>query len=145
MTDSSLLDRLIRRLDVQAWGDDRYRGGSGVGGVTAADRLFGGLVVAQATVAALRHVAVTSREFALHSLHSYFLRPGRAEQDIELRVQTTKAGRRFQARRPTSAPTNLQRQKRAWKLLYRRHCLSLMLYLQFLRHQKIISSLKWPV
>jgi acyl-CoA thioesterase-2 len=91
---ATTLDRLIRRLDLRTTDADRYIGGAGAGGVTADDRLFGGLVVAQATVAAAR----TVDEFFLHSMHAYFLRPGRAERDIEFRVERSKQGRNFHVR-----------------------------------------------
>lgn len=71
-----------------------FVGGAGEGGVTANARLFGGLVAAQATMAAQR----TVEEFPLHSLHAYFLRPGRADSDIEYHVQHTKQGKNFAAR-----------------------------------------------
>ena len=94
MTTPTLLDRLIRRLDLQPAGPDNFTGGAGTGGVTTDDRLFGGLVVAQAAVAAAR----TAGEFAMHSMHAYFLRPGRPEADIEFRVSRSKEGRNFKVR-----------------------------------------------
>tara|TARA_A100001037_G_scaffold301671_1_gene331692 strand:- start:1899 stop:2723 length:825 start_codon:yes stop_codon:yes gene_type:complete len=90
----SLLGRLVRRFDLEQAGEDRYVGGAGTGGVTESDRLFGGLVAAQAAIAAAR----TASEFSLHSLHTYFLRPGRPDRDIEFRVQRAKQGRNFQVR-----------------------------------------------
>ena len=48
----SLLQRLIKRLDLQQRETDVYTGGSGEGGVTENSRLFGGMVAAQATMAA---------------------------------------------------------------------------------------------
>lgn len=71
-----------------------FIGGAGEGGVTADARLFGGLVAAQAAVAALR----TVETFPLHSLHAYFLRPGRPDADIEYRVTRSKDGRNFNVR-----------------------------------------------
>ena len=65
-----------------------------MGGVTTDDRLFGGLVAAQAAVAAAR----TAPEFTLHSLHTYFLRPGRPDADIEFRVARAKEGGNFRVR-----------------------------------------------
>jgi len=69
--------------------------------VTENARLFGGLVAAQATMAALQ----TVDEFPLHSLHAYFLRPGRAEADINFHVDRSKQGRNF-AVRSVSAEQN---------------------------------------
>jgi len=71
-----------------------FIGGAGEGGVTENARLFGGLVAAQATMAAVQTVG----EFPLHSLHAYFLRPGRAERDIEFHVSHSKQGRNFAVR-----------------------------------------------
>ena len=64
----SLLQRLIKRLDLQQRETDVYAGGSGEGGVTENARLFGGMVAAQATMAAQLSVD----DFPLHSLHAYF-------------------------------------------------------------------------
>ena len=125
----TLFDKLIQRLTLRkapdADGDTVFIGGSGSGGVTANARLFGGLVAAQATVAAVNAVtanlpgsspqlssqlssqhpgdtatnaAAPESAMPLHSLHSYFLRPGRADSDIEYRVQNAKDGRNFKVR-----------------------------------------------
>jgi acyl-CoA thioesterase-2 len=83
----------MARLDLEQAGEDTFVGGSGRGGVTVEDRLFGGLVASQASVAAAR-----TTSFPMHSLHTYFLRPGRAEQDIEYRVSRAKQGRNFHVR-----------------------------------------------
>lgn len=90
----SLLQRLLRRLDLQQSTKDCYLGGAGEGGVTANARLFGGLVAAQAAMAASLNVD----NLPMHSLHAYFLRPGRAHKPIEFRVTTIKQGRNFQVR-----------------------------------------------
>jgi acyl-CoA thioesterase-2 len=58
-------------------------------------RLYGGLVAAQAVVAA----GCTVPELPLHSLHGYFLRPGAAQTPITYRVERSKEGRNFHARR----------------------------------------------
>ncbi len=58
-------------------------------------RLFGGLVAAQAVVAA----GSTVEERALHSLHAYFLRPGRPGVPISLAVERIRDGRSFTTRR----------------------------------------------
>lgn len=91
----TLLERLLKRLDLASAGTDRFLGGSGEGGVTNGTRLFGGLVASQATMAAMRTV---EPPLTLHSLHAYFLRPGRAERDITFNVIRTKQGRNFQVR-----------------------------------------------
>lgn len=86
--------KLLRRLDLTASANDTFVGGSGVGGVTADNRLYGGLVAAQAVVAAARTVP----QLALHSLHAYFLRPGRPDKPIVYHVDHIKRGRNFHAR-----------------------------------------------
>ncbi len=88
-------ERLLRRLQLTEVRDDVFLGGAGEGGVGAPSRLFGGLVAAQATMAALKS---TTHDVALHSLHTYFLRPGKPDSDIEYRVTRTKEGRNFHVR-----------------------------------------------
>jgi acyl-CoA thioesterase II len=91
---SNGIDRLLRRLALQDLEQDVYRGGAGEGGIGGDSRLFGGLVAAQAFVAAQN----TVMNLHVHSLHAYFLRPGRALNDIEYRVTRSKEGRNFQVR-----------------------------------------------
>jgi acyl-CoA thioesterase-2 len=90
----TLLDRLIARLQLDPADNDVFLGGAGSGSVTANERLFGGLVAAQATMAAM----LTVSEFPIHSLHSYFLRPGRPDAEIEFHVTHSKQGRNFAVR-----------------------------------------------
>jgi acyl-CoA thioesterase-2 len=59
-------------------------------------RVFGGQVLAQALVAAMRTM-VEGR--APHSLHSYFLRPGDIQKEIAFSVEVLRDGRSFSARR----------------------------------------------
>ena len=63
---------------------------------TPLQRVFGGQVLAQALVAAARTVAVTR---VLHSLHAYFLRPGRTDIPIVYDVETIRDGGSFSSRR----------------------------------------------
>ena len=63
-------------------------------------RLFGGLVAAQALRAATRTVRP---EHAPHSLHAYFVRPGRPGVTIEHRVDRTRDGRSFTTRHVDSS------------------------------------------
>ena len=58
-------------------------------------RVFGGLVVAQALVAASRTVA----ERAPHSLHAYFILPGDPSMPIVYEVERVRDGRSFTTRR----------------------------------------------
>lgn len=59
-------------------------------------RVFGGQVLAQALTAATRTV---SKERLVHSLHSYFLRPGDVAKDIRFSVEILRDGKSFSARR----------------------------------------------
>ncbi len=59
-------------------------------------RVFGGQVLGQSLVAAIRTVEPT-RE--VHSMHAYFLRAGDADQPITFGVQRLRDGRSFSARR----------------------------------------------
>lgn len=87
----SPLAGLLRRLDLETRPGDRFEASPGRG----AGRLFGGLVAAQAVVAAGRTVPGA----ALHSLHAYFLRPGRHGAPIHLDVDRIRDGRTFATRR----------------------------------------------
>ena len=59
-------------------------------------RVFGGQVLAQSLVAAMRTVA---DERLVHSMHAYFLRPGDVEQPITFSVDRIHDGRSFSTRR----------------------------------------------
>ena len=85
------LARLLSQLDIHADGVDAFAAAPGRG----SGRLFGGLVAAQAVVAAGRSVEGA----ALHSLHAYFLRAGRADGAIRYAIERTRDGRRFSSRR----------------------------------------------
>jgi acyl-CoA thioesterase II len=87
----SPLARLVHRLDLDAEGTDEYTDAAG----RRSGRLFGGLVAAQAVVAAGRSVEGA----LLHSLHAYFLRAGREDRAIRYQVERTRDGRRFASRR----------------------------------------------
>jgi acyl-CoA thioesterase II len=87
-------DTVLGILDLEELDTDLYRG---FNETTLAGRvnLFGGQVAAQA----LRAAALTVPEGRLpHSLHGYFLRPGRAERTVILRVDRDRDGRSFSAR-----------------------------------------------
>ncbi len=66
-------------------------------GGRAAQRLFGGQVAAQACIAAARSLEAGT-DHRLHSLHGYFLRPGRGGEPIRYAVRALKDGRNFSAR-----------------------------------------------
>lgn len=59
-------------------------------------RVFGGQVLAQSLVAAIR---TTAPDRFVHSMHGYFLRPGSVEQPITFSVDRIHDGRSFSTRR----------------------------------------------
>lgn len=83
---------LLAQLDLEALDADLFQGDPGPG----SGRLFGGLVAAQCAVAAGRTV---EDDRQLHSLHGYFLRPGRHEIPIRFSVDRIRDGRSFTTRR----------------------------------------------
>ncbi len=89
--DQGPLEGLIASLDLERASEDLFVGdpGSGEG------RLFGGFVAAQSTVAVGRTVETAT----LHSLHAYFLRPGRYGVPIEFAVDRIRDGRSYTTRR----------------------------------------------
>ena len=86
--------KLLARLQLDQASEWEYVGGAGIGGTTVANRLYGGLVLAQTGMAAMR----TVEGFVLHSVHGHFLRPGQPDQDIHFLVDPVKQGRNFQVR-----------------------------------------------
>lgn len=64
----------------------------------AYDNLFGGQIVAQSLVAA----DATVKGFSVHSLHGYFLRPGKADVFVEFDIDRVRDGRRFSSRQVTA-------------------------------------------
>ncbi len=87
------LARLIRLLDVEEIEVDLYRGTNTDEGWA---RVYGGQVVAQALAAAQRTVA---DDRAVHSLHSYFIRPGEPRIPILYKVERERDGASFTTRR----------------------------------------------
>ena len=92
MADRSALDRLLALLTLDALDRDLFLGETPGG----EGRLFGGLVAAQATMAALR---TAPPERTLHSLHAYFLLPGHHGVPIRFVVHRIRDGRSFATRR----------------------------------------------
>lgn len=88
------LDGLLRALDVEPVGDDRFRAD---GEPARFDRVFGGQIVAQALVAA----SATVPGKAPHSLHAYFVEGGAPEQPVDLAVDRVRDGRSMSTRRVT--------------------------------------------
>jgi acyl-CoA thioesterase-2 len=87
------LESLIERLELDPLDRDLYLGDPGPG----EGRLFGGMVAAQSVVAAYR--TVESGDRPLHSLHAYFLRPGRHDLPIRFVVDRIRDGKSFTTRR----------------------------------------------
>jgi len=94
------IDDLCERLKLDPLDRDLFLADPGQG----TGRLFGGLVAAQAVMAALATVGGQKRADApgaplLHSIHAYFLRPGRYELPIRFVVDRIRDGRTFTTRR----------------------------------------------
>ncbi|WP_295659173.1 acyl-CoA thioesterase II, partial [uncultured Nocardioides sp.] len=87
------VDGLLRLLELEDLDVDLYRGTQPE---TTRQRVFGGQVAAQALVAGARSV---DTEYSLHSLHSYFLRPGDTRVPIIYDVERIRDGRSFATRR----------------------------------------------
>jgi acyl-CoA thioesterase II len=94
------VDRLLRLLEVEAVGPDRFRVENPDAGF--GERVFGGQVAAQSLRAAATTVEV---DHAVHSLHAYFLRPGRVGVPIVYDVERTRDGRSFTTRRVLASQT----------------------------------------
>ncbi len=89
---SEVLEELIRVLDLEQLGPNKFVGHSPA---DTRKRVFGGQVAAQALIAAGRTVA----DGRVHSLHSYFLRPGDIKVPILFEVDRIRDGRSFKTRR----------------------------------------------
>ncbi len=87
---SPQLARLLKLLQLDQLDRDLFLGDPGKG----EGRLFGGLVAAQCVTAAYRTVETGS----MHSLHAYFLRPGRHEVPIRYVVYRIRDGKTFTTR-----------------------------------------------
>ncbi|RSM47069.1 acyl-CoA thioesterase II [Amycolatopsis balhimycina DSM 5908] len=90
---AALLELVGEILDLEHLEVDLFRGRSPR---KATQRVFGGQVAGQALVAAGRTVA---RDRPVHSLHGYFVRPGRPATPIVYRVHRIRDGRSFTTRR----------------------------------------------
>src|SRR3546814_547720 len=86
-------EELRELLDIESIDVNLFRGKQPD---TELQRVFGGQVAAQALIAAARTV---DPSFSVHSLHSYFLRPGDTAVPIVYDVETLRDGRSFAARR----------------------------------------------
>ena len=90
------VERLVRLLDLERIEENIFRGESSR---TRWQRAFGGQVAGQALVAAGRTV---DPERHVHSLHSYFIRPGDSDAPIVYDVDRVRDGRSFTTRRVTA-------------------------------------------
>ena len=88
--EQNALDTLLTQLDLNQLDRDLFLGDPGEG----ERRLFGGLIAAQSVVAACR----TVDEGSLHSLHAYFLRPGKHDVPVRYVVYRIRDGRTFTTR-----------------------------------------------
>ncbi|WP_433263555.1 acyl-CoA thioesterase II [Actinosynnema sp. CS-041913] len=88
-----VLDRLVALLDLERIEENIFRG---VSPAESPVRVFGGQVAGQALVAAGRTVPPERR---VHSLHSYFIRPGDPTVPIVYEVDRIRDGRSFTTRR----------------------------------------------
>jgi acyl-CoA thioesterase-2 len=96
----SQIEKLCRRLILEPLDRDLFLADPGAG----EGRLFGGLVAAQSVLAAMATVDKDETGGApassqLHSIHAYFLRPGRYELPIRFVVDRIRDGRTFTTRR----------------------------------------------
>jgi len=87
------ITNLLSILDLEQLEHNLYRGTSPQVGW---QRVFGGLVISQALVAATRTVDAERR---VHSLHGYFLRPGDPNVPIIYQVDRLRDGKSFATRR----------------------------------------------
>ncbi len=86
-------DELVALLDLEQIEVNLYRG---IQPDTLLQRVFGGQVAAQSLVAGVRTV---EPPLSVHSLHSYFLRPGDVTVPIVYDVERMRDGRSFSTRR----------------------------------------------
>jgi len=93
---STEVSTLVNLLDLERIDTDIFRGQSSR---TRWQRAFGGQVAGQALVAAGRTV---EPERYVHSLHSYFIRPGDSDAPIVYEVERVRDGRSFATRRVTA-------------------------------------------
>src|SRR5690349_16833461 len=89
----STIAEFLDLLDLEVIEDNLFRGRQPA---TSLQRVFGGQVAAHALVAATRTV---DPAYEVHSLHSYFLRPGDTQVPIVYDVEDVRDGRSFATRR----------------------------------------------
>jgi acyl-CoA thioesterase-2 len=120
MTDdgAKALRDALALLDLEQIEEDIFRGLSPEGRV---QRVFGGQVLGQALVAAMRTIEASR---ICHSLHAYFLRPGDPRVPILYEVDRSRDGRSFSVRRVVAIqhgqqicfPCPMCRRPKPWKM-----------------------------
>ena len=85
-------ERLLNVLDLKQIEENLYLGENEP---DHGPRIFGGQVLAQASMAAYRTVA----DLDAHSIHAYFLRPGDSSKQVLFEVERIRDGRSFSTRR----------------------------------------------
>ena len=95
---SDVLKELLDLLGLESIGVNSFRGQCQDLGFRA---LFGGQVLGQSLSAASQ--TLPDGEWAVHSLHAYFLRPGNVVDSIELEVDCVRDGNSFAARQVTAS------------------------------------------
>ena len=88
---NAVLKNIIDTIDVEKIEANLFRGQC-----HPSEHVFGGQVLAQAITSAYRTV---KKEHKLHSLHSYFLRPGDSSRPILFEVDPIRDGKSFSTRR----------------------------------------------
>jgi acyl-CoA thioesterase-2 len=96
LTGQGVVDGLVALLDLERIEENIFRG---ISPAASLQRVFGGQVAGQALVAATRTVDADRR---VHSLHSYFIRPGDPAIPIVYLVERIRDGRSFSVRRVTA-------------------------------------------
>jgi len=96
LTGQRVVDGLVALLDLERVEENIFRG---VSPNVSLQRVFGGQVAGQALVAATRTVPA---DRMVHSLHSYFIRPGDPSVPIVYLVERIRDGRSFSVRRVTA-------------------------------------------
>ncbi len=96
LTGQRVVDGLVALLDLERVEENIFRG---VSPNVSLQRVFGGQVAGQALVAATRTVPA---DRMVHSLHSYFIRPGDPLVPIVYMVERIRDGRSFSVRRVTA-------------------------------------------
>ncbi|ONH61501.1 acyl-CoA thioesterase II [Frankia sp. CcI49] len=89
------LDGLLRALELDPVGEDRFRAGSAPGQFPG--RIFGGQLLAQALAAA----SATAPGMTVQSLHAAFVEAGVPEHPIDIEVERVRDGRSSATRRVT--------------------------------------------